>query len=353
MVGYLAFPDWLRPEIIPGLPIRWYGLMYLVAFAITCRLFLRMAVKEGALDVDRDTVLNLFFWGIIGVLIGGRLFSVLIYDPTGHYLRNPLQIIVPFQRIGERTVFTGLQGMSYHGGLVGALVAVLLYSRRKGLNVLRVADMIAVSAPLGYTFGRLGNFINGELYGRVTDSPIGMVFPQALQNNDGQQVRLDWVREMADAIGMEIADGVQRINLPRYPSQLFEAFFEGVFLWLILWFVLRKRSPFPGFLLGAYLIGYGLARFMVEYLREPDRGLGFPIELGAQAAPGAFSWLNFSTGQILSALMIAGGILALVLFNALARRTATDPVAKGDTTASGVGSQKRRVRSTLRRKKLH
>mgnify|MGYP003305567023 CR=1 FL=1 len=258
-----------------------------MAFAITYRLFLQLAVKEGELDTDRDTVLNLFFWGIVGGLVGGRLFSVLIYDPTGLYLRNPLQIIVPFQRSADGGLqFTGLQGMSYHGGLVGAIVAVALYSRRKKLAAWKVADLIAVSAPLGYTFGRLGNFINGELYGRVTASPIGMGFPQALRNGDGQSRRLEWVREMADSAGVEIAEGVETINLPRYPSQLFEAFFEGVFLWVILWFLLRKRSPFPGFLLSCYLIGYGLARFLVEYIRQPDSGLDFPIEIGGQLAGG-------------------------------------------------------------------
>ena len=349
MIGYLNFPEWLRPEIIPGLPIRWYGVMYLVAFAITYRLFLQLAVKEGELDTDRDTVLNLFFWGIIGVLVGGRLFSVLIYDPTGHYLRNPLQIIVPFQRGADGGLqFTGLQGMSYHGGLVGAIVAVVLYSRRKKLAVWKVADLIAVSAPLGYTFGRLGNFINGELYGRVTASPLGMVFPQALRNGDGQSTRLEWVRELADSIGIEIAAGVETINLPRFPSQLFEAFFEGVFLWAILWFLLRKRSPFPGFLLSCYLIGYGLARFLVEYIRQPDRGLDFPIAIGGQVAGAGFSWLHFTTGQILSAFMIVAGVGGLLLFNALAKRArSADGVAGSPAAAAG---DARRVRSRLKKR---
>ena len=349
MIGHLNFPEWLRPEIIPGLPIRWYGVMYLVAFAITYRLFLQLAVKEGELGTDRDTVLNLFFWGIVGVLVGGRLFSVLIYDPTGHYLRNPLQIIVPFLRTAEGGLqFTGLQGMSYHGGLVGAIVAVALYGRRKKLVVWKVADLIAVSAPLGYTFGRLGNFINGELYGRITASPLGMVFPQAIRNGDVQSTRLEWVREIADGAGMEIADGVETINLPRYPSQLFEAFFEGVFLWAILWFLLRKRSPFPGFLLSCYLIGYGLARFLVEYIRQPDRGLDFPIEIGGQLAGGESSWLHFTTGQILSAIMMVAGIGGLVLFNVLAKRAlAASMTARPQAV---VASSARRVRSRLRKR---
>ena len=351
MIGYLDFPEWLRPEIIPGLPIRWYGVMYLVAFAITYRLFLQLAVKQGELDTDRDTVLNLFFWGIIGVLVGGRIFSVLIYDPAGHYLRNPLQIIVPFQRSADGGLhFTGLQGMSYHGGLVGAIVAVVLYSRRKKLEVWKVADLIAVSAPLGYTFGRLGNFINGELYGRVTASPIGMVFPQALRNGDGQSTRHEWVREMADSVGLEIAQGMETINLPRYPSQLFEAFFEGVFLWAVLWFLLRKRSPFPGFLLSCYLIGYGLARFLVEYIRQPDRGLDFPIAIGGELAPGNFSWVSFTTGQILSALMIVAGVAGLLLFNALAARRRRPAEEGGAAAVTSTTTEARRLRTRLKKR---
>lgn len=309
MIGYAEFPTWLRPEIIPGLPIRWYGLMYLVAFAVTYYLFVQLAVKRGELQTDRDTVLSLFFWGIVGVLLGGRLFSVLIYDPTGFYLRNPLQIVFPFQRVDGALRFTGLQGMSYHGGLAGAILAVLIYCRVKRLPTLHVADLIAACAPLGYTFGRLGNFINGELYGRITSSPIGIIFPTAPEYPTSEQ----WVREVAAEAGLPLAEGAALVNLPRYPSQLFEAFFEGVFLWALLWFVLRKRRPFPGFLLIMYVIGYGVVRFAVEYLREPDEGLGFPLSFAATANPAQFSMWNFTTGQLLSAAMIVGGVAMLMI----------------------------------------
>ena len=309
MIGYVEFPTWLRPEIIPGLPIRWYGLMYLVAFAFTYRLFLHLAVKRGELQSDRDAVLSLFFWGIVGVLLGGRLFSVLIYDPTGFYARNPLQIVFPFQRVDGALRFIGLQGMAYHGGLVGAAVAVVVYCRAKRLPVLHVVDLLAASAPLGYTFGRLGNFINGELYGRITSSPIGMVFPHAPE----YPTSAPWVRELADEAGLAIAEGAALVNLPRYPSQLFEAFFEGVFLWALLWFVFRRWRPFPGFLATMYLIGYGVARFAVEYLREPDEGLGFPLSFVPVANPAQFSLWNFTTGQLLSAAMIVCGMAMLMI----------------------------------------
>ena len=313
VLSYVNFPAWLRPEVIPGLPIRWYGVMYLVAFALTYGLFRHLtAADRGDLQMNKDTVLNLFFWGIIGVLLGGRLFSVLIYDPTGYYARNPLQIVFPFERVDGALRFTGLQGMSYHGGLVGALAAVLIYCRVQRLEVLQVADLLAASAPLGYTFGRLGNFINGELYGRITSSPIGVVFPQA----PSYPVDEPWVREVATAAGLPLDADTSMVNLPRFPSQLFEALFEGVVLWLLLWFVLRRHRPFPGFLLVMYMIGYGVARFAVEYLREPDVGLGYPIALVRMGTPAQFSLWNFTTGQILSAVMVIAGLALLLILGA-------------------------------------
>ena len=342
MIGYVEFPTWLRPEIIPGLPIRWYGLMYLVAFAITYGLFLHLTVKRGELEVNRDTVLSLFFWGIVGVLLGGRLFSVLIYDPTGFYARNPLQIVFPFQRVDGALRFIGLQGMSYHGGLVGAVVAVVVYCRVKRLPVLQVADLIATCAPLGYTFGRLGNFINGELYGRVTSSPIGVIFPQA----PGYPTAEPWVRELAEDAGVALAEGAALVNLPRYPSQLFEAFFEGVFLWALLWFVFRKRRPFPGFLLGLYMIGYGVVRFAVEYLREPDEGMGFPLAFAPVANPAQFSPWNFTTGQLLCAAMIVCGIALLMIF---ASQPLTDQRRLGGKRSDGGPDRGNARRAMLRR----
>ena len=326
--GYIPFPTWLNPEIVPGLPLRWYGLMYLVAFYLTYRL-LRVRIAERDLTVDNETVLNLFFWGIIGVLIGGRLVSVIVYDPSGHYLRNPLQIIVPFAREAGKLRFVGLQGMAYHGGLLGAIVAVALYCRAKRLPVAEWMDMIATCTPLGYTFGRVGNFINGELFGRVTTVPWGVVFPDA----PGFPANQPWVREMAQRSGIEIGPEQVLVNLARHPSQLYEAALEGLLLFAVLWFVLRKRAPFPGVLFSAYLIGYGGVRFAVEYLRQPDPGLDFPIMLVQVANPSQTSLLNFTTGQILSAIMIVAGLTA---FRLLRRRWLLRP--RGVTGAPAVGN---------------
>lgn len=312
---YLSFPDWLHPEIIPGLPLRWYGLMYLVAFFVAFTL-LKLQIKEKSLKVNKDEALNLFFWLIIGLLAGARLFAVTIYDTEGYYLKHPLQTILPFAVINGKIVFTGLQGMSYHGGLVGTFIACIIYLRVKKLDIWEWTDMLVTAAPLGYTFGRLGNFINAELYGRVTTVPWGMVFPTAEKFPAAQA----WVKDIAVRVGMAI-DGGPWVNLPRHPSQLYEAFFEGIFLWAVLWFVLRKRRPFKGFLLSAYLIGYGLIRFIIEYFREPDKEIGYPIQLVKIDNPNYQSSLfNFTTGQILCFLMIICGIAGIFIFRQLARK---------------------------------
>ncbi len=313
MLAYIPYPSWIHPDIVPGLPIRWYGLMYLVAFVVTYLLFLYQ-VRERKLQVERDLVLDMFFWGIIGLLVGARLFAVTIYDNNGFYLRHPLQIILPFSFQGGFHM-TGIAGMSYHGGLVGAVVALMIFLRTKKLGIREWGDMLVAGIPLGYTFGRLGNFINGELWGRITKVPWGMVFPNAetFPNN------LPWVRDFAAAVGMQV-DPSRPVNLPRHPSQLYEAFFEGLVLWLILWFIVRKRKPFDGFVIAWYMIGYGVFRFFIEYAREPDLWMGFPILLVHRDNPlTQFSWFNFTTGQILNLLLIAGAVIALLAFRARAR----------------------------------
>jgi len=289
--------------------------MYLVAFFIAFTL-LKVQIKERSLKVNKDEPLNLFFWAIIGLLAGARLFAVTIYDIDGYYLKHPLQTILPFAVMNGRIVFTGLQGMSYHGGLVGTFIACLIYFRLKKMDIWEWTDMLVTAAPLGYTFGRLGNFINAELYGRVTTRPWGMVFPTAEKFPAAQS----WVKDIAVRVGMVI-NGEPWVNLPRHPSQLYEAFFEGIFLWAILWFVLRKRRPFKGFLFSAYLIGYGLVRFIIEYFRQPDIEIGYPIQLVKIDNPNyQFSFFNFTTGQILCFLMIIGGIAGIFIFRQLARK---------------------------------
>lgn len=307
---FLNFPEWIKPEIISGLPIRWYGLMYLVAFAIAYIMFM-VQVKERKLDVNKDQVINMFFFAILGLLLGARLLAATVYDPSGRYLREPWKIFWPF----EDGQYVGLQGMSFHGGLIGAVVAILIYCRVKKIDVLDWGDMLVQGIPLGYTFGRIGNFINGELYGKVAQVPWGMYFPNARRI----PANADWLPEYLENTGLGIPDGQLLLNLPRHPSQLYEAFFEGIVLWLILWFVVRPRRPFKGFSIGLYMIGYGLARFVIEYLREPDAELGYILRLGGVDGPTQiFTSLGLiSMGQILCLLMmIAGGIL-LVVFHRL------------------------------------
>jgi phosphatidylglycerol:prolipoprotein diacylglycerol transferase len=342
MLAYLSFPPWLHPEIIPGLPLRWYGMMYLVAFVVAYTI-VRVQVRERKLNVPRDEVLNLFFWGIVGLLVGARLFAVTIYDPSGYYLRHPLQIIVPLSVSGGRMRFTGLAGMSYHGGLTGAVAAMVIYLRVKRMPVLDWGDMIVTGSALGYTFGRLGNFINGELYGRVTALPWGMVFPLA----ERFPAKEAWVQQFASRIGMNLAGMGASVNLPRHPSQLYEAFFEGIVLWAILWFVFRKRKAFPGQLLAIYIMGYGLIRFLIEYVREPDADMGFPIQLVHLQNPYVdFSLLNFTTGQILNTIMIATGVCCYLLFRGYDRRVQAAKARK--EAARPQGKELRKLRKKLR-----
>lgn len=330
MFASIAYPSWIRPEIIPGFSLlRWYGLMYLVAFAVAFLLFTRQ-VKTGELakadgtgkPITDDDVLSFFTWGIVGLLIGARIFSTLIYDTSGLYLHKPWLVFWPFSENGE---WTGLQGMSYHGGFVGGFIGMLLWTFKHKRPFFAWCDAMGISIPLGYTFGRLGNFMNGELYGRVTTSPIGMIFPDAPRFS----LSLDWVQAVVEQTGLLVPDGAVLVNLPRHPSQLYEALFEGVFLWAVLWFVFRKRKPFNGFLTALYTIGYGLVRFVIEYFREPDSDIGYRITASGQPAPTYLneSLLNISTGQILCLIMIAGG-LALLLALALINRNQPKAPAK-------------------------
>jgi phosphatidylglycerol:prolipoprotein diacylglycerol transferase len=298
------FPAWLKPEIIPGLPFRWYGLMYLVAFGIAYFLY-RRQVRERNFPMSDDDLSGLFFWGILALLFGARIFATIIYETSDIYRRQPWLVFWPF-RNGS---FTGLQGMSYHGGVIGGIAAVLIYSRVKNYDYRETGDMFAASIPLGFTFGRIGNFINGELYGRVTTGPLGMFFPYATPYSASEP----WVREIAGRLDIPMAIQGGLINLPRHPSQLYEALLEGVVLWLIIW-LMRNRKPFKGFLIGMYLTGYGLFRFFIEYFREPDEDLGYRIQLIPNDLPAALAHppLSFSTGQILSFAMVLLGAVWLI-----------------------------------------
>ena len=303
----ITFPSWLKPEIIPGLPVRWYGLMYIFAFA-TAFLVYRRQIKERKFPMPEDDLSSLFTWGILCLIVGARLFSTLIYETGDTYIKQPWLIFWPF-RNGK---FTGLQGMSYHGGAFAGLLSVIIFAKVKKYNFREICDMFVASIPLGYTFGRLGNFINAELYGRATASPLGMIFPHATPLPASES----WVNEIAEKTGVLITG--QYVNLPRHPSQLYEMFFEGIVLWAIIWFF-RKRKPFKGFLIGLYFIGYGLFRFIIEYFREPDADLGYRIEFVKSTLPAAYAHplFSFSTGQILCFIMILFGAVWLIIASRL------------------------------------
>ena len=324
MLASIPFPAWLKPEIIPGLPIRWYGLMYLVAFAVTYVLF-RYQVKEREIEVKRDDILDMFFWIILGLIIGARIFATTVYATDNTYLKAPWLIFWPF-RNGR---FTGLPGMSYHGGLVGVVIAFVIYCRKKKIDALDWGDMLVTGVPLGYTFGRLGNFINGELFGRVTAVPWGFT---GFKYAEPADTSFPQVQEIAAKLGIDIT-GMSEVMLPRHPSQLYEAFFEGLVLWLILWFVFRKRKPFGGFMIAVYLIGYGVVRFLIEYVRQPDTDIGFPIQFVSGENP-IYLYMtpwNFTTGQILNFFMIVAGIILLPVFKSRAERKALEPQEKPKT----------------------
>lgn len=247
---------------IGSFKLQYYGLMYIVAFAITYVLVRYRVAREDRFDVSVEQVNDLTTYAILGLVIGARLGYVIFYN-LAYYLQHPLEIILPFDFSNGMT-FTGISGMSYHGGLIGILLVIWFYTRKAGIRYWDIMDLYVPVVPLGYTFGRLGNFINGELYGRITEAPIGMYFPL-----DPQQAL-------------------------RHPSQLYEAFFEGVFLFTILWSLRKIKIP-RGAMLALYIIGYGTVRFFIEFFRQPDAHLGFVF-------------LSFSMGQLLCMAMIAAGV---------------------------------------------
>lgn len=234
------------------LEFRWYGLMYIIGFI--CAYFLILAgVKRKNIGLTRDDVADFVFAVAMGIIIGGRLGYVLFYNlPV--YLSHPLKIFA---------VWEG--GMSFHGGLAGGILAGFFFVRKKKIPFFALADIVAQTIPIGLGLGRIGNFINGELYGRVTTMPWGIVFP---------------------------GGG----NLPRHPSQLYEAVLEGPLLFFIIWLLERKERP-GGVASWSFIALYGLFRFTVEFFREPDQQLGFIAG-------------HFSMGQMLSfPMFILGAVM--------------------------------------------
>jgi len=239
------------------LALRWYSLAYIVGILAAWWLLMRMVQRPGS-PMTASQVDDLITWATLGVILGGRLGYVLFYNP-GQYLDDPLAALKLWEG-----------GMSFHGGLAGVILAMLLYARSQGLSGLRILDYVAVVSPIGLFLGRLANFINGELWGRPTNGTWGIIFPDA---------------------GPE----------PRHPSQLYEAVLEGLLLLVVLkllfWFTDARLKP--GLLGGIFMLGYGLSRFMIEFFREPDAHLGvLPFGL--------------TMGQTLSLPLIAVGLFLLV-----------------------------------------
>ncbi len=267
----IAFPK-IDPVIVHvgPLSIRWYGLMYLIGFA-SAYLLVKKQIAETYKGDNRAAVSRsrhlieteiqhldgLMFYLVIGVVVGGRLGYVLFYN-LAYFIQHPLEIFATWHG-----------GMSFHGGTLGALMAGLIYCKRYNLNFFMWADRFIVTAPIGLGLGRIGNFINGELYGRPSDVPWAMIFPQGG-------------------------------NIPRHPSQLYEAMLEGVVLFGILWPLRKKQWPY-GRKTALFLIGYSTCRVIVEFFREPDPQLGFIFD----------GWLTM--GQLLSFCFMTAGILLWVI----------------------------------------
>lgn len=252
----LQFPD-IDPVIfkIGPLSMRWYGLMYVFGF-VSSYLLVLYQLKKKAFTFDRTVIDDLFFYLILGLIVGARLGYVIFYN-LAFYLQNPLDIFV---------IWHG--GMSFHGGLIGAFVAGYIIIKRKKLNLLATVDLIIPTCPIGIGFGRLGNFINGELFGKPASVPWAMVFPGGGPS-------------------------------PRHPSQIYEMFFEGILLFSILW-VYKDRKKRDGDVFALFLMLYGVFRIFCELFREPDSQLGYFFGL-------------LSMGQILSLCMIAAGVAVKVL----------------------------------------
>jgi phosphatidylglycerol:prolipoprotein diacylglycerol transferase len=253
----LTYPDIDPIAVSLGpLKVHWYGIMYLIGFAAAWWLGKRRAARPGS-PLTPEQVADMIFYGALGVVVGGRAGYVLFYN-FEQFLQDPLWLFA---------VWEG--GMSFHGGLIGVIVTMLLYARKLGVRFFALADFVAPLVPIGLGAGRLGNFIGGELWGRVTDLPWGMVFPHAG-------------------------------DLPRHPSQLYQLALEGFALFVILWLYSAKPRPTMA-VSGLFLICYGIFRFMVEFVRQPDAHLNFV----------ALDWVTM--GQLLSLPMVAAGVLLFLL----------------------------------------
>lgn len=260
------------------LAIRWYALSYIVGFCLFIWLG-RKRIKSGQTVFTNEMLDDFITWGVLGVILGGRLGYVLFYQ-LAFYLNHPLEILKVWQG-----------GMSFHGGFIGVLVAMWLFARKHGIKFWAVADFVAPLVPLGLACGRIGNFINGELWGRVTnpDAFWAMGFPHARENDIAllMQEPNKW---------LPVWEKFQM--LPRHPSQLYEFMLEGVVLFVIMWLFTKKPRPL-GQASMLFLLGYGVFRFIVEFAREPDDFLGLLA-------------MHMSMGQWLSLPMIVIGMIGFI-----------------------------------------
>jgi phosphatidylglycerol:prolipoprotein diacylglycerol transferase len=254
-VAFSFGPFHVAGTMLGPFAVRWYGLMYLVGFVLFIILGRKRARQNLLTGWHPRDIDDMLFYGVIGVILGGRLGYVLFYKPL-YYLAHPVEIV---------ELWHG--GMSFHGGFLGVLIGMWFYARKRGRRWLDVTDFVAPLIPLGLAAGRLGNFINGELVGRVTSGPWAMIFPQV-------------------------------DNLPRHPSQLYEFALEGLLLFLILWTYASRSRPM-GAVSGLFLLGYGALRFIAEFAREPDSFLG--VLAG-----------GLTMGQWLSLPMIVVGLMLMV-----------------------------------------
>jgi len=245
---------------VAGIPVHWYGIMYVLAL-LTALGAAKYFVKKDNLPIGEKILDNYFIWIEVGIILGARLGFIIFYDPyTSYYLTHPWQIFNPFASDGS---FVGIRGMSYHGAIVGFVLATFFFYKKYRINIWLLLDLVAISVPVGYIFGRIGNFLNQELVGRVTDEPWGIYVNGIL----------------------------------RHPSQLYEAFLEGFLVFCIL-FAYRKYKKFDGELIALYGLLYSLARFFAEFFRQPDVQLGLLYD-------------GLSMGQILSLIM---AFCAVVLY---------------------------------------
>ncbi len=279
---YQHIPFYINPEIfrIGPFAVGWYAVSYIAAFFVVYgllkkrllmdesqELFRNVIPRKNNLVENKKTIFDFLLFCFLGLVIGARLGYVFFYN-FSFYLAHPLAIISPFDSFTGKLI--GIYGMSYHGGLVGVIIFGIIFARKHALNFWKLADFVVPALPLGYFFGRMGNFLNGELYGRATEKWWGMYFPSSVETQNFASLQL------------------------RHPSQLYEAFLEGILLFIFLW-TMRNKKIFQGKFLALYLMSYAATRFIAEFYRQPDEQIGFLFD-------------SLTLGQLFSLLMFFSGL---------------------------------------------